>query len=95
MKNPEMYIGYVLTSQDQSGATRVSTNMGLAYKGLDDLQVTMIQSVLADEFGSQFFQLLGVLSARLNELGFDAAELQGTPAADVTAAKGLAKGKAK
>ena len=95
MKNPSLYIGMTLISEEADGHKRVSTFDGISYQGLDDLQATAIQDLLTNEFAEQFDALKQALRVRLVEMGYGAALASGEDVAEVEKAKGLAKGKAK
>ena len=94
MKNTSIYIGFTLMSDEADGHKRVSTADGLSYHGLDDLQATMIEDVLVNEFGPQFDALKQQMRERLVELGYAGAVANGADSADVEKLKGMAnKGK--
>ena len=70
MKNPSIYIGFTLISEEADGHKRVSTFDGLSYQGLDDLQATMIQEVLTTDFAVEFDALKQKMRTRMVELGY-------------------------
>jgi len=96
MKNPSIYIGFTLISEEADGHKRVSTFDGLSYQGLDDLQATMIQDILTNEFAVEFDALKQNMRLRLVELGYAGAIASGeADEAEIDKNRGLAKGKAK
>lgn len=103
MRNPSVYVGFMLLSEEKDGHKRVSTFDGLMWAGLDDLQATMLEDLLTAEFGAEFDDMKQRIRARTVELGYAAATLvedpeTGEPAAtdeQVEIARGMAKGKAK
>jgi hypothetical protein len=90
MKNPSLYIGFTLVSDEADGHRRVSTTDGLAYHGMDGLQVTLVQDILNGEFGQRFDALKHDIRTRMVELGYGAAVQEGAEVAEVEKAKGLA-----
>ena len=95
MKNPSIYIGFTLISEEADGHKRVSTFDGLCYQGLDDLQATMIQDVLTTDFAEDFDALKQKMRLRLVELGYAGALASGeVTEEEVTQNKKLAHGKA-
>jgi hypothetical protein len=70
MKNPSLYIGFTLVSDEADGHQRVSTFDGLSYHGMDGLQITMVQDLLVDEFAERFDALKQDMRVRLVEMGY-------------------------
>ena len=96
MKNPSIYIGFTLISEEADGHKRVSTFDGISYQGLDDLQATMIQDVLTSDFAEDFDALKQKMRLRLVELGYAGAMASGEATEEeVTKNKKLAHGKDK
>ena len=96
MKNPSIYVGFTLISEEADGHKRVSTFDGLCYQGLDDLQATMIQDVLSSEFGTEFDALKQKMRTRMIELGYAGAMASGEASEEEVAKnKKLAHGKDK
>jgi hypothetical protein len=82
MRNPSVLIGFTLISDEEDGHKRISTFDGLMYNGLDDLQVTMIEDIMTNEFAEEFDKLKQKMRIRMVELGYVTAEAAG---ADVSA----------
>jgi len=96
MKNPRICVGFTLLSEENNGGLRISTFDGLMYAGVDDLQATMIQDTLTEEFGQEFDALKHKLRSRMVELGYAASLAAGADAGEVTKAQGMGgKGKGK
>ncbi len=102
MRNPSLYVGFTLISEEADGHKRVSTFDGISYQGLDDLQATMIQDYLATNFGARFDALKQEMREGLVEMGYAAVQVtlddSGQPmasASEVDKVRGLAKGKGK
>ena len=91
MRNPSIYIGFTLISEEADGHKRVSTFDGISYQGLDDLQATMIQDVLTQDFAVEFDALKQSMRLRLVELGYASAVAVGADPAEVEKNRGLAK----
>jgi hypothetical protein len=70
MKNPSLYIGFTLVSDEADGHTRVSTFDGLSYHGMDGLQITMVQDLLVEEFAEDFDVLKQRMRKRLVDMGY-------------------------
>ena len=70
MKNPSLYVGFVLMSDEADGHKRVSTFDGISWHGLDDLQVTLLEDILTAEFGAKFDALKQEIRARTVEMGY-------------------------
>jgi hypothetical protein len=96
MRNPSVHIGMTLLSENTDGSLRVSTQYGLSYAGVDDMQATMIQDILANEFGEQFNELLLGIGTRMAELGYEVGISDSSATTeDIEKAKGLVKRKNK
>ena len=95
MKNPEIYIGFTVVSDEEDGHDRVSTFDGIFYRGLDDLQVTGVEDVLGEEFGEEWDALKRKMRKRLTAMGYGVAIANGEDPAKVEAMRDLAKGQAK
>jgi hypothetical protein len=93
MKNPILYAGFTLVSDEADGHQRVSFFDGFFYAGLDELQVVAVQDVLNSEFGERFDALKLEMKARLIEMGYGNAIANGAEVSDVEKMRGLAKGK--
>jgi hypothetical protein len=70
MKNPSLYIGFTLISDEEDGHQRVSTFDGLSYHGMDGVQITMVQDLLVEEFAERFDALKQDMRVRLVEMGY-------------------------
>jgi hypothetical protein len=70
MKNPSLYIGFTLVSDEADGHQRVSTFDGLSYHGMDGLQITMVQDLLVEEFAERFDALKQDMRRRLVDMGY-------------------------
>jgi len=77
MRNPSVYIGFTLISDEEDGHKRVSTFDGLMYAGLDDLQVTMLEDIMTSEFAEEFDKLKQKMRIRMVEMGYTVAEASG------------------
>jgi hypothetical protein len=93
MKNPMLYTGFTLVSDEEDGHQRVSFFDGFFYAGLDELQVVAVQDVLNSEFGARWDALKLEMKARLIEMGYGNAISNGADPADVDKMRDLAKGK--
>jgi len=95
MKNISIYIGFTLVSDEPDGHKRVSTFDGLSYHGMDDLQATMVEDVLTQDFAVEFDALKQKMRHRLVELGYGQAVVAGADPAEVEQVSNAAKGKGK
>ena len=95
MRKPSLYLGLVVVSDEEDGSRRVSTHKGLDYHGLNDLQVTLIEDVLNQEFSERYDALGREVDARMIELGYVVAATSGeVTAEEVEEVRKKAKGKA-
>lgn len=95
MKNPSLYIGFTLVSEEEDGHLRVSTFDGLSYQGLDDLQATMVQDLLVSEFAEEFDTFKQKIRSRMVDIGYAVQLNGGAEAAEIDAGRNLVHGKAK
>lgn len=94
MRNPSIYVGFVLTSENEDGTLRVSAQEGLSWHGMDDMQATMVQDILSNEFLEDFHPLLKDISTRFVDLGYAGAVLNETATVEqVEEWKGSNRGK--
>ena len=92
MINPSIYIGFTLISEEADGRQRVSTFDGLSYQGLDDLQATVIQDILVQDFAVEFDALKQKMRQRLVEIGYaTAVAISGNDPAEVEKTRGMLK----
>jgi hypothetical protein len=70
MKNPGLYIGVVVTSEEEDGSTHISMHRGLSYpNGMDDYDVAVVEDILTTEFGEEYDALQRKVDKRMSEVG--------------------------